>query len=382
VREAFAPGRLGAGRLAAASLAAIALALCLAATATALPGDPQIEDLSPPRFGATPVLGGGVDVTFTCPSYATGAGPGDAADYRVRFTRTGAGTGPGGLLERDNDPYEFLGEAKATPITGTSNCGAHLTLPWAPDPPALYLGPLTWQASRRCPGCPGGWETGPTDVLVLTPFAENADLSVPKHVYAGYPTRFAFTTTSDFSGAEVVLQWFGRRGWTDVERAPFVPGLESVFYAKLPAGPRSVRIALIGRLWTQGLPLRRVRVLPPTGPRLTGPEDDGEYRGGRGIDLVELEVARGGRRIFGFEASMPYSCGGAPPRAPTLTSARLSGVRIAPDGSVVGRADNNFESPSVATLEGRLRQGRFAGTASIAFGDCIGTRSFIARLRR
>jgi hypothetical protein len=39
-------------------------------------------------------------------------------------------------------------------------------------------------------GSRDGWETGPTDVVFLTPNAGAAQLTIPKRIYAGYLTRF------------------------------------------------------------------------------------------------------------------------------------------------------------------------------------------------
>jgi hypothetical protein len=253
-------------------------------------------------------------------------------------------------------------------------------LPSAPDPPAIFLGSVTWQVFRSCPGCEKRWEVGPTRSIFLLPNVEDVRFSIPKTIYAGYLSRFGFSTSSDLRGAEVALQWFGRGGWTDLERVAPIPATETVFFAKLPAGRRLLRIEVAGPFWPQGLPFERVTVLKPGHDRATGADDDGEYRAARGRLPVEFEVGGRGRRLSGFEASLPYSCEGAPPQPHVFVSARLEAVRVAPDGSVVGRVRSS-EGPTVATLEGRLSHGRFAGRVTIAFRGCIGGRAFVAHRR-
>ncbi|MGV1048081.1 MAG: hypothetical protein ACOYD4_06105 [Solirubrobacterales bacterium] len=363
-----------------AGLLAALLPLLTARPAGALSGDPAIVNLAPETLRSMPVTDGGFTAVYSCPAYRTGsAAAGEASQYGVRFARGNAGSdgrlpGPGSA--------EFLGEAPAQAIPGTGNCASQLRLPNSPTPAALYFGGVSWQAFRNCPGCDRGWEAGPVSWAILIPSIEDPRLTIPDRVYAGYLSRITFTSPTDLSGSEIALQWMSRRhDWADLGRTPYLPGVEPTFFVKLPAGHRLLRIVAFANPAAQlGLPYEEVTVQEPGRQRATGPADDGEYRAG-GPGPVEFEVDRGGRRLIGFEATMLFSCGGAPPQENVLTSARLRGVRIAPDGGVVGRS-RSPEGPTISTLEGRLRHGRFVGTAQVAFRDCAGTRTFVAHLRR
>ena len=349
--------------------------------AYALSGDPEIVNLSPETLRSLPVTKGGFTVTYSCPTYGSDIGgkTAGASDYGVRFARGNAGSD--GRLPGPGSP-EYLGEAPAQPIPGTGNCASQLQLPNSPIPAALYFGGVSWQAFRDCSGCSRGWEVGPVGWAILTPSIESPQLTIPARVYAGYVSRITFTSLTDLSGAEIALQWMNpHRGWADLAQTPFVPSVEPTFFVKLPAGHRLLRIVAFANPSAQlGLPYEEVTVRKPGRQRATGPTDDGEYRAAPGRPAVEFEVGDGGRRVLGFETAMPFSCGGAPPQPHVLTSARLQNVFVAPDGGVVGRS-RNPEGPTISTLEGRLRHGRFVGTATIAFRDCVGTRSFAAHLR-
>jgi hypothetical protein len=155
--------------------------------------EPPIAYLSPAQFQQVPVTHGGVEVTYTCPSYAGG----DAHGYGVRFSNGDARGNDGRLIA--NGAY-WVGEAAALPGSSPGACRSQLALPRLSYPAALFLGPIAWQAYRRCPGCQGGWEVAPLSWIFLTPNVEGAELSGPRRIYAGYLTRFTFQAAVDLSG--------------------------------------------------------------------------------------------------------------------------------------------------------------------------------------
>jgi hypothetical protein len=363
--------------------------LLVAATAAAMPGDPEIVNIAPGGTGTTTLVRDNLDVTFSCPAYRTGSAgtiaDGDAADYRVRLAQ--GNTEPDGRLPAPGSQSVFGGigfsEAAAQPIPGTTNCTAELPMTRAFGPPALFFGGVSWQAARRCPGCNNSWEPGPATSVVLRPALEDPVLTIPKRVYAGYLTRFSFATASNLSGATIALQWISRGGWTELGQMPFVPGTEAVFFAKLPAGHRLLRInATAGVLLQLGVPYQEITVLKPGRRRATGPRDDGIYLASPPADPpLNFVVVGDGRRLRRLEASVPITCQSRLPPGPSVT-ARLRSARIAPDGTIVGRALMPGATPTYVTLDGRVRHGRFEGTVAAAFGDCSGSSDFEAGMIR
>lgn len=361
--------------------AIVALAL-FAAPAQAMPGDPEIVNLAPAQFQKTSLVHDAVNVTFSCAAYRTGAAgtiaDGAASDYSVRLAM--GNTGPDRRLPGPGSP-EFFSEAAAQAIPGTANCTAQLPMTRMWGPPSLFFGGVDWQVARRCPGCDGGWELGPVSWVILTPAIEGLALTIPARIYAGYLTRFSFATTSDLGGATISLQSMVRKGWTNLGQAPFTPGAESVFFGKLPAGHTLLRINLTagpGGVLQIGTPYEEVTVLKPGRRRATGRRDDGIYLSAPPADPpLSFEVAGSGRRLRRLKASIPVTCQATAPPG-TVATAHLRSARIAPDGSVVGRALYPGATPTYVTLAGEVRHGRFDGTVTTAFGDCSGSREFTA----
>jgi hypothetical protein len=343
--------------------------------------EPPIAYLSPAQFQQVPVTHGGVEVTFTCPSYPDG----DARDYGVRISNGDARGSDGRLIA--SGPY-WTSEAAALPGSTPGTCHSELLLPSSPYPPALFLGPIAWQVYRSCPGCQGGWEVAPLSWVILTPNVEGAELSGPRRIYAGYLTRFAFLTAVDLSGTEIAVQGIGRKfgkggSWTDLARAPYDPDGENTFFLKLPAGTHKLRVNIYFGVLSQGLPYKEVRVLRPSGPRATSAHDDGNYSSHPASfaeqNQASFEIADEGKVLRKLKVAIPVTCQDA---SPPLTTA-IAGLRfaqIAPDGTVTGRMLSRGKTPAYVTLAGRLRHRRFHGTVTTAFSSCRGSREFSAAL--
>lgn len=349
----------------------------LASPARAMPGDPAIVNISPLDFESTVLVRGALGVSFSCPAYRTGqAGmipDGDAGDYSVRLAV--GNTEADGRLPGPGSPL-FISEATAQPIPGSTTCIASLPMPNTRGPSALYFGGVDWQVARRCPGCNGGWEPGAVSWVILRPNIEGT-LTIPPRIYAGYLTRFAYTTVTDLSGASVGLQWFDpRHGWSDLGRTPFVPGQEMAFFAKLPAGRRLLRIEARSEpsaVPQFGLPRQEVTVLKPGRRRATGDADDGSYFSSMTAPpVLRFEVVGAGRRLRHLKALVPITCAGAPPPTPTATAV-IRSARIAPDGTVTARSLRADGTSGYVTLTGSFRHHRFSGTVTTAFGNCSGS---------
>lgn len=365
-------------------LAALTL-LLVAAPAGAYPGtpiEPPVQYLAPPEFGAVPVAKGGVDVSYACPSYPSGG----ASDYVVRFSNGDEKDTAGRLAA---SARYFVGEAPAQLGPQPGSCTSHLQLPTMTFPAALYLGSLAWQVSRRCGGCQYGWEVGPLGWVFLIPNVEGAELTTPKHLYAGYLSRFTFHATADLSATEVALQGIGPklgpRGWADLARTPYDPAGKNALLVKLPVGSHKLRVNVYAAGASQGLPNQEVTVEKPTGPWSTGARDDGRYSSvssGGGPGRLTFEVTGRGKALRDLRGPVWVNCQGPSPAQGTVATvdARIRAARVAPDGTVVGRALSHGEPGSYVTVAGRLRRGRFSGTVTATSASCSGSRQFAAAL--
>ncbi len=357
--------------------------LLAAAPAAAYPGvpiEPPLEYLDPPNHRSLPVTGGGLDVTFSCPSYAAG----DPGNYVVRFSN-GDERGVDGRLVATG--RYFAGEALAQPGLQAATCTSHLRLPPAAYPAALYLGSLAWQVTRTCNGCEYGWEVGPPGWVFLTPNVEGAELTAPTHLYAGYLSRFTFSAAVDLSGAELALQGIGRRlgprGWTDLARIPYQG--ENPLLVKLPAGRHKLRLNFYAPGVSQGLPYQEFTIVKPTGPWSTGPRDEGWYSSGPSrvaSGPATFEVTGEGRALRRLRGPLQANCGAPLSSATATVIARIRSARVRPDGGVVARALSRAEPRTYVELFGRLHHHRFAGTVTTTSDSCRGKYEFEAvRLR-
>jgi hypothetical protein len=345
--------------------------------------EPPISYLSPAQFQQVPVTRGGVEVTYTCPSYSDG----DADDYRVRFSNGDSRGNDGRLIA--SGPY-WAGEAAALPGSSPGNCRSELLLPSSPYPAALFLGPISWQVYRMCPGCQGGWELAPLSWIIVTPNVEGAELGGPRRIYAGYLTRFTFHTDVDLRSTEIAVQGIGRKfgsggSWTDLARAPYVQDGENAFFLELPVGTHKLRVNIYFGGLSHGFPYEEVRVQRPRRRRATSGRDDGKYFSRPEVfaeqNQASFEVASEGKVLRHLKIAIPVTC--LDPSLPLTTAmAGLRFARIAPDGTVTGRTLSRGQTPAYVTLVGHLRHRRFHGTVTTAFSSCRGSRELSAAFGR
>jgi len=371
----------------------VALALvALAPVASAMPGDPPISALSPASGASVPATDRGIKVSFACPDFSTdveiGAGgernvPGSLGDYGVRVS-TSAVLGPGGLLTTAGfGPTD--GNVPVKPAGDGVTCGAELSLPGLPIPAPLFSGTIYWQPFRLCPGCgTTGFEPGPVVPLVITPNIQAPELSFEAQVYAGYMTKVTFSTLSNLAGARVVLQSWNGTEWQEVGNVSAGAGKVS-FFVKLKA---PALVPLRAALTAPGVffPLlpRLLNVLPPATKRAVDAKDDGRYlvvpKRERSTAPGRFRITHAGKLLEGLKATVPATCTSGADTAPTTATVALRRARIAPDGTVIGKATTHGATPAVVTLAGRLHDRHFSGELTTTFLNCTGTRNLEADL--
>jgi hypothetical protein len=412
-------------------------ALLLPAMAEALPGDPPIVPLSPSNGATVPADEFGFHVSFQCPAYHSespleeedeegeakedeeakdkkvvtaktivtaktdaAAKPkskdGDLAgadSYIVRYS-TSSTVGADGLLT--NTGFGDDGEDFPDPeANNKANCGSEVELPLSAGPVALYHGTIYWQAAREVtlddPDAEPTaafddmeWEAGPVQSFNVVPNVEEPALETQEHIYAGYLTSIDFSTESDLVGATVELQRFVKGTWTLVAQEPASPGGQTSFYVKLPASHTALRAVLKTPTLTLPLEPTKVTVRKVGKRRATSTQDDGSYRaapddestptGHRALPL-SLKVGGGGTKVLGFSASIESTCPGS---TKVTTKVGIHSMRMAPDGTVVGRSLSKGTPPSYVTFVGQFFDRRLSGTLTTAFGACAGTRQIEA----
>ena len=202
---------------------------------------------------------------------------------------------------------------------------------------------------------------------------------VPKRLYAGYLAPFVVTAgKAALGGARVRLERRAKGRWRKLTEEPYrTDGTELL--AKLPAGRHRVRASIVADGRRLAASTRQVNVRRG-GRRSTSARDDGSYGVRKRSDKFRLRFAvRGGGTVLRrLNASVLQFCVGATPGDNRLNIgvAQLRSVRIAPDGSVVGRlkAGRNAEVRLVAQLRGRRLRGRL----TLTFSTCSGSRKLDA----
>jgi len=373
------------GRGAAAALSAVLALIALAAlapVASALPGDPPINSLSPASGASVPATDSGIKVGFACPAFSADVEIlGGVRDYGVRVS-TSAVLGPDGLLT----PAGFGASNGSVPVKPAGDgvsCGAELSLSGLPVPAPLFSGTIYWQPFRFCPGCETGFEAGPVTPLVITPDIKAPELSFEAQVYAGYLTKVTFSTLSDLTGARVLLQRWDGTEWQEVGNVSAGAGKVSYFLALRAPALVPLRVALTAPGVFLPLLPRLLNVLPPGARRSVDAKDDGRYlvpERERSTAPGHFRITRDGRLLEGLRASVPATCTSGEATAPTTATVALRRARIAPDGTVIARATTHGATPAVVTLAGRVHDRHFSGELTTTFLSCTGTRHLEARL--
>ncbi len=356
------------------------LAIVASGSASALPGDPQIEPLAPANGASVSPGADGIDVTYTCPAYVsqTYGDPdnpivdrGDASDYDVTFSDRSDLAADGRLAGHAFPSPTF----SARPGSG-GTCTS--TLPADYVPLAIKLGRVYWQASRSCLQCKPQYEAGPVRSFTVKA-AVSATLILPKRLYTGYLGAFTVRSAASLTDARVVLQRRSGSRWRTVTDEPYHSDATELF-GKLPAGRQTVRAVIRTgsssfTVATKTITVRR------EGGRSTSHRDDGTYRDAKPAknSTLKFTVSRGGRQLKGFKASVTTFCFGPDSSNNRLyvVFALLNTVRVAPDGTVVGvlRASSGARE----ILKGRLSHGRLTGASiDVSLSTCNGERKFRA----
>ncbi len=364
------PGR---GVLIALTLFAV---LALAPAASALPGDPGFEPLTPADGASLAVDPDGIPVSFTCPVYRTfSAGEnfdvfGGPKDYSAGFSRSSA-LGADGRLRQDDLVALTNGSE-----TGPGQCAAALIAGGSPPRPQETPGTYYWQVWRICTGCPGSYEVGPVRRLVLRASAKPAVRS-PGKVYAGFGAIVPLSLTGMPDGTTVRVERRAGRGWRKVGSATALGG-KGEASVTLPRGKQSLRaVAHLGSATVASKP-RTVTVRRAAGWQ-TGRADDGSYAGkGRGLRSLSFRVTGAGRVLKSFEAKVPLLCPGivAGQFTTQIATAVFKRARIAPDGRFVAVGSPRGGS---VRIRGRVRNGAVKdGRVEMSLGNCVGNAGFSA----
>lgn len=353
------------------ALVAVLIAPCVA---SALPGDPPIEQLSPADGAIVPANAAGIPVTFTCPAYLVSGGPfadrGDHGDYDVVFS-DGPAIGPRGRLA--GQPYGNAASARLNP-DGTT-CTALLDTLDTSRSPEIAGGTVYWQVSRACTGCePFGREFSPVRSFTVRPARVAGTLAVRGRAYGGFPVLVTLSTTAPLSGGTVALERRVGARWTSLDSASFdADGTPLI--ATLPAGRHQLRARVGGLVAAQ----RTVQVLRPA-RRSTSARDDGPYAATSSAAnaTLRVRVVAGGTRLTAFRASVAVLCPGAQvgDGSFVIRFATLRSARIAPDGHIAARATT--AGGTRIQLTGRVGSGRFTGSVTMRIGNCSGTRALVA----
>jgi hypothetical protein len=362
-------------------IALVLVMLAPAATASALPGDPPIEQLGPEAGAAVPVTRDGIPVRFTCPSYIIStSGPGltnygDYTDYSVDFATSpqlgvngrllGTSTVASGAASRSNAGVDQCTSAMfANPID---------RVPGPQDTPGTYY----WQVNRICGGCPtSDYETSAVRSFRVRAF--DLGVKVQRRAFTGYPVILGLRAGGVPNDAKVSVQRRAGNRWKTIASAGvFSESAEAVVI--LPRGRQRLRLrARVG----DEIRLSAVRTVRVSRARSwsTTRADDGRYTGRAESSKISLRVARGGRVIRDFRSTVTALCLG-----PTVEQNRiavllapLGKARIAPDGRFFAAA--RAGQATDVTIRGRLRRGRIrGGQVEVTLSTCTGSADFRAR---
>lgn len=345
--------------------------------AVALPGDPQIEAISPADGATVAADPNGVAVVYTCPTYrsfesSSGLGTFPCSDafvgssYGADFS-TSPELGSDGRLRGDLRYAESSEPGGSSDKTTPGGQRRAVMVRNATTPGRYY-----WQARRVCVGCPPGYETGPVRSFVVRAQAR-LSLAVQARGYVGYPLTFSVRTAGLEDDAAVVVERRAGARWVRVTGTTVRENQTQQTLGFLPKGTHSVRVtAQLGdQSFVSGA--RTVRVDTPR--KWTTARDAGRYTGS---PEAAFRIARGGRELRDFRARVATYCvsitgiGGT-----TLKGvAVVKRARIAPDGRFYGFFE---KAGTVTTIQGRIRRGRVSVDLELSIGQCVGGGGISAR---
>lgn len=346
-------------------IAALA-SLTVAAPASALPGDPLPEPLTPAEGATVAPDPDGIGVTFTCPLYRSSpsddAPTTDSQGYIVRFSRT-----PGSFEQASTD--------SSLQETSPERCAGKLD---DSDRSQTVPGRVYWRVDRSC-FCPNDAdsESGPVSSFVIRAPKPKLATLVQKRAYAGYAFTAQLRASADvLNGTEARLEHQVGGGWKPVGDATDVIDGRASADVSLPRGRQLVRWTIIRGDQRDSAAPKAVGVVKAT-DWSTDASDDGRYAARN----IGFRVDREGREIRDFKTTMTVFCIGplVENNSFVVSTAFVPRARIAPDGrflTTVTVSDNDM------TLRGRLRAGRVTGgEIELAYSTCSGARDFTARQR-
>jgi hypothetical protein len=292
-------------------------------------------------------------------------GDGGPKDYGVSLA-TSPTLGADGRLA---DPVA-LTRATETPPTGSAQCTSALGAGGSQRPQETP-GTYHWQPWRLCTGCALGYETGPVRKLLVRANT-TAKVRLPARAWAGYPFAVTIALPGVGNGAPVRIE---RKAGKKCKRlATTSTRAEGVVVLK--RGRHTLRaVATVGNQRVTSA-AKKIKVRRAAGWKTSG-RDDGAYRGRK--PTVKLKVARGGRQIKKFSASVAMLCPGIDPGQFTtqIGTAAVNTIKIAPDGGLIAALTPDRDTSIL--VRGTLRRGRVKGRAQMSVGPCAGNTSFSAR---
>lgn len=288
------------------TLCASAVLMLEAAPGFALPGDPQIEAVSPADGATVAADPDGIVVVYTCPTYrsfesSSGLGTFPCSDpfvgssYGADFS-TSPELGSDGRLRSDLRYSEYSSPGGSSDNTTPAGQRRAVMAQNATTPGRYFS-----QARRICVDCPTGYETGPVRSFVVRTQA-SVGLAVQARGYVGYPLTFSVRTKGLEDGAPVVIERRAGARWVRVTGGT-VRKNRAATLGLLPKGTQTVRVtALLGdqRFASSS---RTVRV--KTARKWTTVRAAGRYSGS---PEASFRIAPGGRELRAFRASVVTYC--------------------------------------------------------------------------
>lgn len=354
--------------------------LGLVAPASALPGDPAIEPLTPADGAVLAPNPEGVVMTFTCPSYRftdDGAGLalyGGREYYSLRVTTSPALDADGRLAAAflvdqataSSDPARPAGECYSGFSDG-SRSGIHTK-------PGTYY----WQIARICAAC-GGYEVGPVRSLRIA-VQTTPTLRLRWKPWAGYGVVAEVQAPGAPDGTEVVVRGQVTDRLVDLATGVLTGGRASVDLVLPKAGTAMLLpVVVVGDQRIEGN-LNAVQVGKPGAKRSTTRRDDGPWRGTTSSKApLTFRVRGAGREIRDLAGKITALCPAAVPGQfiSQLEVFAIPRARLAPDGRFLITVPDGKQRVRVA---GRLKGGKVTeGEITWTDGLCTGTGTFTAR---